>query len=193
MPRIGSMTTNAGAQASSTSAGEVGGEVDNKLLLVRVEEIDWIQSEGNYVRLHVGSASYLLRLRFKAEQLLPQPGDAVAGSQVAPRPFVNANQYATSFGVGSPAAGPIFANGAGKALRLDSLYRNQMKKLLARVGIEWEGWHGFRRGLATNLERVGVRDAISAMDLRHSNDSVTRKHYIKQPITRSNRCDASSV
>ena len=80
---------------------------------------------------------------------------------------------------GNPAAGPIFANGAGKALDLDSLYRREMKDRLTAVGVDWEGWHGFRRGLATNLERIGVRDSISAMVLRHTNDRVTRKHYIK--------------
>lgn len=82
---------------------------------------------------------------------------------------------------GNPAFGPIFANGAGKSLDLDSLYRRQMQAPLKAAGIEWEGWHGFRRGLATNLERIGVRDAIAAMVLRHSNDRVTRKHYIKPP------------
>jgi integrase len=82
---------------------------------------------------------------------------------------------------GRPMTGPIFAIGAGKALDLDSLYRRQMKEPLQKAGIEWEGWHGFRRGLATNLERIGVRDAIGAMVLRHSNDRVTRKHYIKPP------------
>jgi integrase len=75
----------------------------------------------------------------------------------------------------------MFANGAGKALDLDSLYRRQMEEPLQKAYIEWEGWHGFRRGLATNLERIGVRDAIAAMVLRHSNDRVTRKHYIKPP------------
>jgi integrase len=82
---------------------------------------------------------------------------------------------------GNPTAGPIFANSAGKALDLDSLYRRQMKEPLERAGIVWEGWHGFRRGLATNLERIGVRDSISAMVLRHTNDRVTKKHYIKPP------------
>jgi integrase len=82
---------------------------------------------------------------------------------------------------GNPATGPIFANSVGKALDLDSLYRRQMKEPLERAGIDWEGWHGFRRGLATNLERIGVRDSISAMVLRHTNDRVTRKHYIKPP------------
>jgi integrase len=82
---------------------------------------------------------------------------------------------------GNPTTGPIFANSAGKALDLDSLYRRQMKEPLERAGIVWEGWHGFRRGLATNLERIGVRDSISAMVLRHTNDRVTKKHYIKPP------------
>lgn len=82
---------------------------------------------------------------------------------------------------GKPAFGPIFANGAGKPVDLDSLYHRQMEAPLRGAGIEWEGWHGFRRGLATNLERIGVREAIAAMILRHSNDRVTRKHYIKPP------------
>jgi hypothetical protein len=29
------------------------------------------------------------------------------------------------------------------------------------------------------LERIGVRDSIAAMVLRHTNDRVTGKHYIK--------------
>src|ERR1022692_4489208 len=82
---------------------------------------------------------------------------------------------------GNPVAGPIFMNGAGKGLDLDSLYRRQMREPLKQAKIEWEGWHGFRRGLATNLERIGIRESIAAMILRHANDRVTRKHYIKPP------------
>jgi integrase len=82
---------------------------------------------------------------------------------------------------GNPNTGAIFPNGAGKAVDIDSLYQRQMKEPLAAAGIDWEGWHGFRRGLATNLERIGIREAIAAMVLRHSNDRVTRKHYIKPP------------
>jgi integrase len=82
---------------------------------------------------------------------------------------------------GNPASGPIFMNGAGKGLDLDSLYRRQMQEPLKLAKIEWEGWHGFRPGLATNLERIGVKESIAAMILRHANDRVTRKHYIKPP------------
>ena len=34
---------------------------------------------------------------------------------------------------------------------------------------------------ATNLERIGVGEPIAAMILRHTNQRVTRKHYIKPP------------
>lgn len=30
-------------------------------ILVAVDEIDWIEAEGNYARLHVGDSSYLIR------------------------------------------------------------------------------------------------------------------------------------
>jgi two-component system LytT family response regulator len=32
---------------------------------LRIDEIDWIEAEGNYVRLHAGAASYLLRETMK--------------------------------------------------------------------------------------------------------------------------------
>ena len=79
------------------------------------------------------------------------------------------------------ASGPVFANGLRNPLDLDCLYRRQMKEPLKQAKIDWECCHGFRRGLATNLERIGVRETIAAMILRHTNDRVTRKHYIKPP------------
>ena len=35
--------------------------VDGALRIVRLDEIDWFESEGNYVRVHVGRNSYLVR------------------------------------------------------------------------------------------------------------------------------------
>jgi hypothetical protein len=40
-------------------------------------------------------------------------------------------------------------------------------------------WHAFRRGLATNLHRLGVQDEITQRTLRHSNVGVTQRCYIK--------------
>jgi two-component system LytT family response regulator len=35
--------------------------VDGALRIVRIDEIDWFESEGNYVRVHAGRQSYLVR------------------------------------------------------------------------------------------------------------------------------------
>ena len=63
-------------------------------------------------------------------------------------------------------------------------YQRQMKAPLRKAGIEWEGWHGFRRGLATNLERIGVRGSIAAMILRHTNDRSRASITSSQPRSR---------
>jgi two-component system LytT family response regulator len=36
-----------------------------RVSFLRVDEVDWIEAEGNYVRLHAGAASYLLRETMK--------------------------------------------------------------------------------------------------------------------------------
>jgi integrase len=43
----------------------------------------------------------------------------------------------------------------------------------------WNGWHAARRGLGTNLYRLGVPDKVIQTILRHSNVSVTLGYYIK--------------
>jgi integrase len=80
---------------------------------------------------------------------------------------------------GKPIVGPIFANTRGKPLALDWLYQTQMKDVLRHAGVNWTGWHAFRRGLASNLNRLGVDDSIIQSILRHSTVSVTQNHYIK--------------
>ena len=43
----------------------------------------------------------------------------------------------------------------------------------------WHGWHAFRRGLATNLYRLGVPDKTIQAILRHSNLATTQNIYIQ--------------
>jgi integrase len=45
--------------------------------------------------------------------------------------------------------------------------------------IHWEGWHGFRRGLATNLLAIGTPPATIAKILRHSDPRITLAFYAK--------------
>ncbi len=40
-------------------------EVNEKILLVRVDDIRWMQSAGNYIRLHMGKTSHLVRRSMK--------------------------------------------------------------------------------------------------------------------------------
>jgi len=57
--------------------------------------------------------------------------------------------------------------------------RRVIRPALKGSGVEWHGWHAFRRGLATNLYRLGVPDKTIQAILRHSNLSTTMNTYVK--------------
>jgi integrase len=103
---------------------------------------------------------------------------------------------------GDPTSGPIFTNNAGRPLDLNNLlYRviiptlhqcSVCQKSLGehnqRTGHDfvldtsrtiWHGWHAFRRGLATNLNRLGVPLKTIQAILRHANLSTTANIYVK--------------
>ena len=63
--------------------------------------------------------------------------------------------------------------------------------LLKKAKLEWKGWHGFRRGVATELHRSGVQDIVIQRALRHSNVAVTQESYIQSvPEVVSDALDA---
>jgi integrase len=103
---------------------------------------------------------------------------------------------------GNPIAGPMFPNEAGKPLDPNNLLQRVILPALNVCGVcskpeaehsantkhkyerndvlpQWHGWHAFRRGLATNLHRLGVPDLTIQRILRHSNVAVTQACYIK--------------
>lgn len=73
----------------------------------------------------------------------------------------------------------MFANSEGKPLNFDNLVLRMIRPALSKVGLQWRGWHGFRRGLATNLYSLGVPDKTIQAILRHSTVAVTQNCYIK--------------
>jgi integrase len=102
---------------------------------------------------------------------------------------------------GNPSTGPIFANSVGKPLSLGSVVNRVILPVLnrceecgkaesdhrktghpycrdARIP-EWHGWHAARRGLGSNLYRLGVPDMVIQRILRHANVSTTATYYIK--------------
>ena len=103
---------------------------------------------------------------------------------------------------GNPIAGPIFRNEAGKGTDPNNVLQRvilpalnvcdvcskpeaehyatvQHKYVRNTVLPQWHGWHAFRRGLATNLHRLGVPAETIQAILRHSNVAVTQACYIK--------------
>jgi integrase len=103
---------------------------------------------------------------------------------------------------GNPVAGPMFANGKGRPANLNNTLNREILPALNRcvcgeiktvhldsdLGHEfkrddklpkWHGWHAFRRGLATNLYRLGVSDKTIQAILRHANVSTTMNIYVK--------------
>jgi len=105
------------------------------------------------------------------------------------------------FRLGAPTAGVMFATSLGTPLDLHNLFSRQIDPVLnacehcgkARAKhqladheyrrrsdlVQWRGWHAFRRGLASNLNELGVHDLTIQRILRHSNVATTRKSYIK--------------
>ena len=102
---------------------------------------------------------------------------------------------------GNPTSGPIFPNAAGNPMVLNNLvYRviipalnvcencgnaeqdhaNSEHKYKRDSRLpEWHGWHAARRGLGSNLHRLGVPDKTIQRILRHANVSTTNTYYIK--------------
>ena len=69
---------------------------------------------------------------------------------------------------GNPANGFMFPSPAGKPFNMDALARDVVVPLAVNAGVQWYGSHAFRRGLATNLHRLGVSDKTIQRILRRA-------------------------
>jgi len=80
---------------------------------------------------------------------------------------------------GNPTTGPMFANSIGGRLNINNLLNRTMLPLFKKAAIEWQGWDSCRRGLGSNLYRLGVNDKTIQQILRHSNVNITLGYYVK--------------
>jgi hypothetical protein len=80
---------------------------------------------------------------------------------------------------GNPTRGFVFANAKGNAMNLEALARDVIRPAIKEAGPKWHGWHAFRRGLATNLHRLGISDKVIQQILRHANVTTTMNIYVK--------------
>jgi hypothetical protein len=80
---------------------------------------------------------------------------------------------------GNPIRGFVFANASGNAMNLEALARDVIRPAIKESGLEWHGRHAFRRGLPTNLHRLGISDNVIQQILRHANVTTTMDIYVK--------------
>jgi integrase len=73
----------------------------------------------------------------------------------------------------------IFHSGDGRPMAMDKLAQKVIRPAIEAIGLSWYGWHGFRRGIASNLFALGADDKIVQRILRHAKPHVTRERYIK--------------
>jgi len=62
---------------------------------------------------------------------------------------------------------------------LDKLAQRVIRPLMKAIRMEWYGWHGFRRGIASNLYELGADEKVVQRILRHAKSHVTKDRYIK--------------
>lgn len=79
----------------------------------------------------------------------------------------------------NPQHGFIFSNEHGQPMNLEALAAKVIRPALEEANLRWQGWHAFRRGLATNLHRLGVSDKVIQQILRHANVTTTMNIYVK--------------
>jgi len=87
------------------------------------------------------------------------------------------NTYRIS--MGNPLAGVMFHSGDGNPMDLDKLAQRVIRPLVKSIGLDWYGWHGFRRGIASNLYELGADEKVVERILRHAKPHVTKERYIK--------------
>jgi integrase len=102
---------------------------------------------------------------------------------------------------GNATNGPMFATSKGTRLSMHNVRERYILPALNRCEVcsraqddhekanheyrrdprvpEWHGWHACRRGLGSNLYRLGVPDMVIQRILRHANVSTTTAYYIK--------------
>src|SRR5260370_30317089 len=100
-------------------------EVGEKIVLIRVEDIQWMQSLGKHIRLHVGEASHPLRQSLKNLQAWLDPKQFL---RVHRNAIVNLDHVAEFY---LPPSGNMFVKlNNGVSLPLRRANRAMLRKLL---------------------------------------------------------------
>lgn len=80
--------------------------------------------------------------------------------------------------------GFVFHGDTGEPMRLENLATRDIIPTLEKAGIEWHGFHAFRRGLATTLNDMGIAYETITHIMRHAPEHVTGRSYVKPSLKR---------
>ena len=78
--------------------------------------------------------------------------------------------------VGNFADGVMFHSGGGGPMDLDKLAQLVIRPVVELIELEWYGWHGFRRGIASSSYELGGDEKIVQRVLRYAKAHVTKDH-----------------
>ena len=79
----------------------------------------------------------------------------------------------------NPSTGVVFHDGSGRRMDMDKLAQLVIRSGVEAIGLPWYGWHGFRRGIASNPYAVGASEKVVQRILRHAKPHVAKQRYIK--------------
>jgi hypothetical protein len=74
----------------------------------------------------------------------------------------------------NPSGGEMFHSGGGQPMDFDKLAQRVIRPVVELIGLEWYGWHGFRRGIASNLYELGADEKIVQRVLSHAKAHVNQ-------------------
>ena len=81
--------------------------------------------------------------------------------------------------MGNPQTGVMFHSGDSSPLDLHKLAQRVIRPVIKSIALDWYGWHGFRRGIASNLYDLAADEKVVQRILRHAKPHVTKERYIK--------------
>jgi two-component system LytT family response regulator len=116
-------------QRGRTGVGRLAIKVDGRVIFVRTSEIDWLEAEGNYVKLHVGAANHLFRETLSALET-DLPSDQFLRISRSVIVNLDAVKELQPLFYGDYT---VLLRGGGQ-LTLSRNYRDRVERLLARRG-----------------------------------------------------------
>jgi integrase len=148
-----------------------------------------------------GKSLTVARAKWNGLTLLPKTAASKAPVPCTPQLAAALERRRESMGAWGGDGFPIFQSITHTPLNLANLVTREIVPALSRCKVcrkpesahkpeahifqrdetlpKWQGWHAFRRGLATTLHQLAVPDRDVQAILRHSNIQVTQKSYIK--------------